>query len=422
VTATPLLRRRALADLARRGARLDPKALATAAPIVEDVATRGEVALREHAERLGDVPPGAPLYYDRPELARALAALAPEDRTRLERVAARIRAFAVAQRSALGPLSVPVPGGVAEHRIAPMERAGCYAPGGRYPLPSSVLMTAVTARAAGVRDVWVASPKPHPLTLAAAAVAGANGVLGVGGAQAIAALAYGAGPIAPRDVIVGPGNRYVAAAKQLVTGTVAIDMLAGPSELIVFADSSADPVTVAADLLAQAEHDPDALPVLVTVDATLVERVERELARRLGELPTAEVARAALAQGGAIVVASVAEGIAACDAIAPEHLHLALRDADAVAPRLAHYGALFVGAGSAEVLGDYGAGPNHVLPTGGTARSSGGLSVYTFLRVRTWQRITDCAAARPLVEDAVWLARAEGLEGHARAAERRLVS
>jgi len=422
VTATPLLRRRTVAELARRGARLDPEALATAAPIVANVATRGEVALREHAERLGDVPPGAPLYYDRPELARALAALAPEDRTRLERVAARIRAFAVAQRSALGPLSVPVPGGVAEHRIAPMERAGCYAPGGRYPLPSSVLMTAVTARVAGVRDVWVASPKPHPLTLAAAAVAGANGVLGVGGAQAIAALAYGAGPIAPRDVIVGPGNRYVAAAKQLVTGTVAIDMLAGPSELIVFADSSADPVTVAADLLAQAEHDPDALPVLVTVDATLVERVERELTSRLAHLPTAEVARAALARGGAIVVASGDEGVAACDAIAPEHLQLALRDADAVAPRLAHYGALFVGTGSAEVLGDYGAGPNHVLPTGGTARSSGGLSVYTFLRVRTWLRITDSAAARPLVEDAVWLARAEGLEGHARAAERRLVS
>ena len=420
MNAAPRLRLRTVAELARRGGDPDPETLATAARIVRDVRKRGEVALRKHAERFGDVPRGAPLYYDRPELARALAGLAPEDRARLERVAARIRAFAVAQRSALGPVSVPVPGGVAEHRIAPMERTGCYAPGGRYPLPSSVLMTAVTARVAGVRDVWVASPKPHPLTLAAAAVAGANGVLGVGGAQAIAALAYGAGPIAPRDVIVGPGNRWVAAAKQLVAATVAIDMLAGPSELVVFADESADPAAVAADLLAQAEHDPDALPVLVTVDATLVKRVERELASRLDALPTAAVARAALAQGGAIVVSSVAEGVAACDAIAPEHLHLALRDADAVAPRLAHYGALFVGAGSAEVLGDYGAGPNHVLPTGGTARSSGGLSVYTFLRVRTWLRITDGVAARPLIEDAIWLARAEGLEAHARAAERRL--
>jgi len=420
MTSSPLLPRRTVAKLAHRGAGFDAKTLAAAARIVEAVRTRGEVALRKHAERFGDVLPGAPLYHDRSDLAQARAGLAPDDRARLERVAARIRAFAVAQRSALGPVRVPVPGGVAEHRIAPIERAGCYAPGGRHPLPSSVLMTTVTARVAGVRDVWVASPRPQPLTLAAAAVAGADGVLAAGGAQAIAALAYGAGPIAPRDVIVGPGNRYVAAAKRLVSGAVAIDMLAGPSELTIFADGSADPATVAADLLAQAEHDPDAVPMLVTVDAALVERVERELACQLGDLPTADVARAALAHGGAVVVESTDDGIAACDAIAPEHLQLELRDADAVAPRLAHYGALFVGAGSAEVLGDYGAGPNHVLPTGGTARFSGGLSVYTFLRVRTWLRIADCAAARSVVEDAVWLGRAEGLEAHARAAERRL--
>ena len=234
---------------------------------------------------------------------------------------------------------------------------------------------------------------------------------------------HGAGPVAPRDVIVGPGNRYVVAAKRLVAGTVAIDMLAGPSELVVFADSSADPASVAADLLAQAEHDPEAVPVLVTIDPTLLGRVERELACRLADLPTADIARAALARGGgAVVVSSVTEGVAACDAIAPEHLQLELRDADAVAPRLAHYGALFVGAGSAEVLGDYGAGPNHVLPTGGTARFSGGLSVYTFLRVRTWLRITDCVAGQQLVEDAAWFARVEGLEAHARAAERRLLA
>ena len=420
MTASLLLRRRTVAKLAHRRTGRDAGTLAAAARIVEGVRKRGEVAVRKYAERFGDVSPGAPLYYARADLARALKGFSADDRARLERVAARIRAFAVAQRGALGPVRVPVPGGVAEHHISPVERAGCYAPGGRYPLPSSVLMTAITARVAGVRDVWVASPKPQALTLAAAAIAGAEGVLAVGGAQAIAALAYGAGPIAPRDVVVGPGNRWVAAAKQLVAGTVAIDMLAGPSELIVFADSSADPATVAADLLAQAEHDPDAVPVLVTVDDTLVGRVESELGRQLGDLPSADVARAALAHGGAIVVSSVDEGIAACDAIAPEHLQIELRDADAVAPRLAHYGALFVGAGSAEVLGDYGAGPNHVLPTGGTARFSGGLSVYTFLRVRTWLRIAECAAARPLVEDAVWLGRAEGLEAHARAAERRL--
>jgi phosphoribosyl-ATP pyrophosphohydrolase/phosphoribosyl-AMP cyclohydrolase/histidinol dehydrogenase len=283
-------------------------------------------------------------------------------------------------------------------------------------------MTAVTARVAGVREVWVASPRPQALTLAAAAVAGADGLLAAGGAHAVAALAYGGGPfpLAPCDVIVGPGNRYVTAAKQLVGAATAIDLLAGPSELTVLADGTADPGRVAADLLAQAEHDPDAMPVLVTSDPNLAERVDAELAWQLSDLPTALVARAALANGGVIVVADLDEGVAACNAIAPEHLQLELRDPDAVAPRLAHYGALFIGPGGAEVLGDYGAGPNHVLPTGGTARSTGGLSVYTFLRVRTWLRIDDPVAARPLVEDAIWLGRAEGLEGHARAAERRL--
>ncbi len=416
-----MLSRRSLAELvSRRAAGIPAEAFAVAAPIVEAVRARGEAALREYSERFGDVAAGAPLFLDRAVLDRALADLPAEDRARLERVAGRIRAFAVAQQRALAAVTVAVPGGAAGHWIAPLERAGCYAPGGRYPLPSSVLMTAVTARTAGVKEIWVASPKPGPMTLAAAAVAGADGVLAAGGAHAIAALAFGAGPIRPCDVVVGPGNRYVAAAKQLVGAQVAIDMLAGPSELVVFADATASPAVVAADLLAQAEHDPDAMPVLVTVDPALPDRVSAELKRQLAGLPTAAVARAALANGGVVVVGSIEEGVAACDALAPEHLELCVDNAAAVALRLAHYGALFIGAGSAEVLGDYGAGPNHVLPTAGTARSKGGLSVYTFLRVRTWLRIDDSAAARPLVEDAAWFGRVEGLEAHARAAERRL--
>lgn len=417
----PLLRRRSAADVTRRpGAAVDGEALAAATPIVAAVRTQGEAALRAHAERFGDVAAGAPLWHERAALTRALARLPADDRERLERVAERIRVFAEAQRCALAAVTVPLPGGAAGQWISPVERAGCYAPGGRYPLPSSVLMTAVTARVAGVREVWVASPKPAPLTLAAAAVAGVDGLLAAGGPHAIAALAYGAGPIAPCDVIVGPGNRYVTAAKQLVAGSTAIDLLAGPSELTVLADGAADPERVAADLLAQAEHDPAAIPLLVTTDPGLAERVERELERRLGDLATADVARAALANGGVIVVANVDEGIAVCDAFAPEHLQLELRDAATVAPRLAHYGAMFLGRLGAEVLGDYGAGPNHVLPTGGTARARGGLSVYTFLRVRTWLRLDDAPAARRLIEDAVWLGRAEGLEAHARAAEQRL--
>src|SRR5256885_5637698 len=306
------------------------------------------------------------MMIERPALERALHGLDRADRERLERVAGRIRTFAEAQRNALRELTVAIPGGEAGHTIAPVKRAGCYAPGGRYPLPSSVLMTAVTARAAGVREVWVASPKPTPLVLAAAALADANGVLRIGGAHAIAALAYGAGPVPRCDVVVGPGNHYVTAAKRLVAGDVGIDLLAGPSELVVFADASADPSLVAADLLAQAEHDPCALPVFVAVGTSLSEQLDKEIRQQLTDLPSADIARVALPNGGVVTVETIDDGIAVCDAIAPEHLQLHLADAGTVSPRLAHYGALFIGAGSAEVLADYGIGPNHVLPTGGT--------------------------------------------------------
>jgi len=416
-----LLRPRRIAELVHgRGSVVPAKAMAVAGPIVKDVGARGEAALREYAEQFNEIEKGAPLFYDRAALGRALRELAAADRERLERIADRIRVFAEAQLRALSPVTVTVPGSSAGHWIAPVERAGCYAPGGRYPLPSSALMTAVTARAAGVKQVWIASPKPEAMMLAAAAIAGADGVLAAGGAHAIAALAFGAGPVPPSDVIAGPGNHYVSAAKQIVSAQVRIDMLAGPTEVVVFADGSASASAVAADLLAQAEHDPDARPILVTLDRGLIDRVESELSRQLATLPTAAVARQSLANGGAVLVASLEEGIAACDALAPEHLELFLEDAAAIAPRLNHFGALFIGSAAGEVLGDYGAGPNHVLPTAGTARSSGGLSVYTFLRVRTWLRIDDSAAARSLIEDAAWLGRIEGLEAHARSAEQRL--
>jgi phosphoribosyl-ATP pyrophosphohydrolase/phosphoribosyl-AMP cyclohydrolase/histidinol dehydrogenase len=395
---------------------VDATTLSQAGAIVDDVRARGEVALREQATRLGDLTDG-PLVHDRAALEAAEAALDPDDADLLRRTAARIRRFAEAQRGCLTALELAVPGGRAGHQVAPVERAGCYAPGGRYPLPSSVLMTAVTARAAGVSEVWVASPRPGPLTLAAASIAGADALLAVGGAQAIAALAFGAGPIPAVDVVVGPGNRWVTAAKQLVTGHVRIDMLAGPSELVVLADETADPAVIAADLLAQAEHDPDARPILVTTSARVADAVDAELAAQLETLPTAAVASAAVRDHGCTVVASgLGEAIAVVDRLAPEHLEVLVADAASVAPRLQHYGGLFVGAGAAEVLGDYGIGPNHVLPTGGTARFSGGLSVFDFLRVRTWIAMDD---PRQAAADAARLARLEGLEGHARSAEKR---
>ncbi|MGP1272495.1 MAG: histidinol dehydrogenase [Phycisphaerales bacterium] len=393
-----------------------------AAEIVADIRANGEAALRRHAARLGDIADrSAPLLVDADDLAIARDTLPRETRELLERTARSIRAFADAQRATLTECAVPIPGGVARQEIAPVEAAGCYAPGGRFPLPSSVLMTAVTAGAAGVDRVLVASPRPHPITLGAAAIAGADALLCVGGAQAIAAMAFGVpGVLAPCDAIVGPGNAYVTAAKQLVAGFVRIDMLAGPSELAVLADDSADAATLAADLLAQAEHDPNARPILVTTSRELADQVEVELAAQLATLPTGDIARAACRNGFVCMVESLEQGVAVIDTLAPEHLEVHTRDAAAVAASIRHYGAVFVGAATAEVLGDYGIGPNHTLPTGRTARSFGGLSVFDFLRIRTTLQIDRREEAVAAVRDAAALARLEGLEGHARSAERRL--
>jgi phosphoribosyl-ATP pyrophosphohydrolase/phosphoribosyl-AMP cyclohydrolase/histidinol dehydrogenase len=416
----PLLETRSAGDVpALRRDPFDDTTAAQAREIVDAVRDGGEAALRDWSVKLGDLPAAdAPLVIPPAALEAAFDRLSAEARGVLTRTADRIRAFAEAQRAALTPVAVPVPGGAAGLRYHPVDKAGCYAPGGRFPLPSSVLMTAVTARAAGVKEVWVASPNPTDETLAAAHVAGADALLAVGGAQAIAALAFGAGPVPAVDCIVGPGNRWVTAAKQQVAGRVTIDMLAGPSELVVLADAAADPDRVAADLLAQAEHDPDAIPILISTSAALVPSVERALNAQLATLPTKAIARAALGNGFVVVAADLAEGCALCDRLAPEHLSVHTLDPQAASERLNHYGALFVGEHAAEVLGDYGAGPNHVLPTGGTARSVGALSVMTFLRVQTWLRVD---AAAEVVEDSVALARMEGLEAHARAAELRRV-
>ena len=261
-----------------RRAATDERVARGAAEIVAGVRAGGEEALRAYAERLDGLAPGNPLVHRRGDLERALAAAPDDARQRLERIAGRIRRFAEAQLDCLRPLTLPVPGGAAGHELAPVERAGCYAPGGRYPLPSSALMTAIPARVAGVETVWLASPRPAPVVLWAAAVAGADGLLAAGGAQAVAALALGAGAVPAADVVVGPGNLWVTAAKQLVAGEVAVDLPAGPSELLVIGDAGSDPARIAADLLAQAEHDELARPWLLTIDARLIDRVEDELA------------------------------------------------------------------------------------------------------------------------------------------------
>jgi phosphoribosyl-ATP pyrophosphohydrolase/phosphoribosyl-AMP cyclohydrolase/histidinol dehydrogenase len=396
----------------------DPEAEAEAGRILADIRQGGEKALRHWAERLGELGPGEPLYLDRTELERARDSLGPSRRNLLEAAHERIRAFAAAQRACLSDLDFPVPGGRAGHRFVPVERAGCYVPGGRFPLASSALMTVAAARAAGVGSVWCAGPHPAAETLASAAIAGAEGFLAVGGAQAIGALAYGCGPIAPRDVIAGPGGRFVAAAKRLLFGLVGTEAPAGPSELLVIADKGADPGLVAADLLAQAEHDIAAIPALIALEESIVGRVEEALAGLAESLPerNAATARGALANGWVFVAASPEEACAASDRFAPEHLELLVSEPRRFSARIRNAGAIFLGPASAEVFGDYGSGPNHCLPTGGAARFAAGLSVLTFLRARTWLEIEDPEVP---AAQAAQFARLEGLEAHARAAEAR---
>jgi phosphoribosyl-ATP pyrophosphohydrolase/phosphoribosyl-AMP cyclohydrolase/histidinol dehydrogenase len=416
----PLLRTIPVDQLPKERRRpLDRPTLAAAAAILSDIETRGEQAVLDHAMRLGDLRPGDLHLHDQASLHAALDRFPVSQRLVLERTAARIKAFAQAQRACLTDLDVGIEGGRAGHTCLPVRTAGCYAPGGRVPLPSSVLMTVITARTAGVCAVWAASPKPTDATLAAAAIAGADGLLAIGGVQAIGALAHGLCGVPECDMIVGPGNRWVTAAKFLVSDRVGIDMLAGPSELVVLADDSADPVMVAADLLAQAEHDEDAVPILVSTSPALPARVEDHLRAMLESLPTRATAIAALHNGFAVVVQDLGSAVSVCDALAPEHLEIMTRNASRVAAAVRNTGAVFIGAASAEVFGDYGAGPNHVLPTGGTARFKSGLSAFTFLRSRTWLQIDGLEASRMLREDAAVLARIESLEAHARATELR---
>ncbi len=404
-------------DQLRRASRrgIDPAVMKTAIDIVEDVRRGGEPSLRRHAEALGDIRPGQDLVIDQDALSKAAEQLPQTQLSALERASRRIEVFAKSQREGLHDLDMEVEGGRAGHRWIPVTSVGAYAPGGRHPLPSSVLMTVIPARVAGVEEVWAASPHPTPATLAAAAMAGADGLLRVGGAQAVAALAFGVATPAC-DLIVGPGNTWVTAAKKHLYGEVGIDGLAGPSEIMVIADEGADPSLVAADLLAQAEHDVDAMPMLITTSSAVADAVDGRIEDQLADLPTSGTARAALANGFTTIVTDLSEAGSLADLLAPEHLALHVAAAEQVAATLRSYGSVFVGAGSAEAFADYGVGPNHVLPTGGGARFQSGLSVETFLRSPTWSRLDDPSR---LIEDTVLLARMEGLEAHARAAEKR---
>jgi len=394
------------------------------AAIIAAVRTRGDAALADYTRRFdGHDPEVSGWRIERAACDAALAGLDPELRAALELAADRIRAYHAGQRPA-DSARTDAAGVRMGARWGAVEAAGLYVPGGRAAYPSSVLMNAIPAKVAGVDRLVMVTPTPggaaNPLVLAAAAIAGIDEIWRVGGAQAIAALAYGTGHIDRVDVIVGPGNAWVAEAKRQLYGVVGIDMVAGPSEIVVVADRDNDPAWIAADLLSQAEHDPTSQSILFTDDAGFADAVAAEVEAQLGRLQTEATARKSWADNGAIItVASLDEVPALTDRLAPEHLELAVSDPQRLFDRVRHAGSVFLGRHAPEAVGDYVAGPNHVLPTGRRARFASGLSVLDFMK-RTSFISLDAAAIAAIGPAAVTLARAEGLPAHAASVAARL--
>lgn len=397
----------------------------TVREIVDAVRSRGDAALLEYTARFDDYrcERAAQLEVPRARLSQAGQRIPREQRTALEEAAVRIRNYHERQRLESWRYT-DEHGTLLGQQVSALEAVGIYVPGGKAAYPSSVLMNAIPARVAGVGTVVMVVPAPsgqlHEGVLAAAALAGVDRVFTIGGAQAIAALAYGTETVACVDKIVGPGNVYVAAAKRLVFGRVDIDMIAGPSEVVVVCDGASDPEWVALDLFAQAEHDENAQAILISLDGDFTERVRTTIAQLLPRMERSQIIRAALERQGALItVRDLDEALVLVNRLAPEHLELAIEDPLAAAARVRHAGAIFLGRYTAEVLGDYCAGPNHVLPTAGTARFSSPLGVYDFQKRTSLVMCTERSASA-LARTAAVLARSEGLTAHARSAERRI--
>jgi len=380
------------------------------AAIVSGVRRGGDAALLRYARKFDGL--DGPIEVPLDEMRRAAASVPRPVRAAIRQAARNIRAVAKRQVPK-GWRTRVAPGVTVESRVIPLDRVGCYVPGGRYPLPSSLLMTAIPAIVAGVKDVVAVCPRPEPVVMAAALEAGISRLFRLGGAHAVAALAYGTATVPRVDKIVGPGNRFVASAKALVASDCGIDFYAGPTEIVIVA-SKGPADWIAADLIAQAEHDPDARAVLITPSRTLAERVARAVAARM---PADGPARASIrAHGGVIVTASLQEAIDLANEGAAEHLVV---DDDRLAARVRNAGSLFVGPWSAQVAGDYAIGSNHVLPTAGTARVRGGLSAADFVKQITVQRVTKAGLSR-IGPSVVTLARAEGLNAPAESVATRL--
>jgi len=403
-----------LAALTRYEAAQDPAVQKAVRKILADVRKRGDAAVSAYTKKFDGV---LPRQY---AVSKDFLDAIPGDQAQALRAAhQRIRAFHERQLQKSWDFT-DTDGTRLGQQVSPLERVGLYVPGGKAAYPSSVLMNAVPAKVAGVRELVMASPNPNPLVLAAAALAGVDRVLGIGGAQAIAALAYGTKSIPRVDKIVGPGNAYVAEAKRQVFGEVGIDMVAGPSEILVIADGAAPADWVAMDLFSQAEHDESAQAILLSPHPEYLDAVAASIGRLIREMPRRKVIEASLKSRGALILTrDLEEACAVANRIAPEHLELVVEDPEAWLPRLTRAGAVFLGRWSSEALGDYCAGPNHVLPTAGTARFSSPLGVYDFQKRTSVIGVSESAAAK-LGRIAVTLAEGEGLTAHARAAEMRM--
>ncbi len=388
--------------------------------VIDEVREEGDAAVRRISAALDRMEiDDRPLEVPADRVRAAVSEVSSQTRAALELAVERVRTF----QSAAIPEGWSDPSGEFGEEVRPLGRAGVYVPGGVAPLASSVVMTVVPAKVAGVDEVVLATPgqgseDPHPVVLAAAAIAGADRVFRIGGAQAIAALAYGTETVPAVDIVCGPGNAFTTAAKKAVYGDVGIDGLYGPTETAVVADETADPVFAAADLLAQAEHDVVALPVLIATSDQVADNVEAEVAAQLKQLSRRQIAGKAVENGLIVVVESVEEAIQVANELAPEHLCVSVQNATSYLPQIRYAGGIFLGEYSAEVMADYVAGPSHVMPTGGTARFASALSVRNFLRFSPYLNLSEKSFLN-LATEASELARAEGLDGHAAAADRR---
>jgi histidinol dehydrogenase len=403
----------------------DAQVAQTVRAIIDNIRVRGDAALLEYTRRFDRVQASsvAELEIERSRLQRALDGIPAGQREALERAAARVRAYAERQKMESWSYT-EADGTVLGQQVMALDRAGLYVPGGKAAYPSSVLMNAIPAKVAGVAELIMVVPTPdgvcNDLVLAAAAVAGVDRVFAIGGAQAVAALAYGTETVPQVDKIVGPGNIYVATAKSMVFGQVGIDMIAGPSEILVVCDGNTDPDWIAMDLFSQAEHDEDAQAILVSPNAAFLDRVAASIETQLPTMERADIIAASLRARGALIrTRDLDEAVTVANYIAPEHLELSVENPQDLAPRIRHAGAIFMGRYTAEALGDYCAGPNHVLPTSRTARFSSPLGVYDFQK-RSSLIFCSAAGAAELGRTASRLARGEGLTAHARSAEFRM--